>query len=314
MSQSLIPQASNELAPSSELFLTAIDVLLYSLSEGSRRQYQHSYEKWSDFADKNTLPLWDMRPQNLIAFLESEPLAHSTKSARLSHIRRLLQALHAQEPNNPQIRSLYEQAKLLRVKRNQDEKTSERSKVALTPEQVFQALSVWNGDKKRERRNKALLVILLYTGVRRSEAAMLQWDDIDLEQRLLHVRHGKGDKARTIPILGGAGVISILERWHEVSFGRQFVFCGIRKGDHLDKDMPLTTDGVYRVIKETSKIIGVEFAPHDARRTLLTNGLAAGSSVADMQFIAGHANPQTTLNYAQVKDANEVRGRVKLNY
>ncbi len=53
----------------------------------------------------------------------------------------------------------------------------------------------------------------------------------------------------------------------------------------------MTADGVYRVIQETAELAGLDFSPHDARRTLLTNGLAAGSSVADMQFLAGHRNP-----------------------
>lgn len=293
---------------------TAANVLLYSLSESSQRQYRHSFEKWLTFAESAKISIWDLRPQNLIAFLEHEPLAHTTKSARLAHMRRLLQVLHAQQPNNPEIQSLYEQAKMLKIKRSEKQKQDERPKNALSPEQVFRALAYWDGDTRRERRSKALLVILLYAGLRRSEAVALEWSDIDLVNKLVHVRHGKGDKERTIPLLGGETAINAMKRWQEVSGERRFVFCGIRKGDHLDKDSPMTTDGVYKIIQETSIAIGVDFSPHDARRTLLTNGLAAGSSVADMQFIAGHSNPQTTLGYAQVKDANEVRGRVKLNY
>jgi integrase len=292
----------------------AANVLLYSLSESSQRQYRHSFEKWMSFAELRGISVWDLRPQNLIAFLEHEPLAHSTKSARLAHMRRLLQVLHAQAPENPQIKSLYEQAKMLKVKRTEQQKYDERPKNALSPEQVYRALSYWDGDSKRNRRSKALLAILLYAGLRRSEAVALEWEDIDLVNRLVHVRHGKGDKERTIPLLGGETALNAIRRWKEICGERRFVFCGIRKGDHLDKDSPMTTDGVYKIIQETSTAIGVDFSPHDARRTLLTNGLAAGSSVADMQFIAGHSNPQTTLNYAQVKDANEVRGRVKLNY
>src|SRR5690349_13886127 len=101
---------------------TAANVLLYSLSESSQRQYRHSFEKWINFADSQGFSIWDLRPQNLIAFLEHEPLAHSTKSARLAHMRRLLEVLHAQEPSNSQIQSLYEQSKLLKVKRTEKQK------------------------------------------------------------------------------------------------------------------------------------------------------------------------------------------------
>ena len=57
-----------------------------------------------------------------------------------------------------------------------------------------------------------------------------------------------------------------------------------------------------------------DIAPHDARRTLLTDILNNGGSVSDAQFIAGHSNPQTTLRYAKVSDAKEVKGRIKTSY
>ena len=49
-------------------------------------------------------------------------------------------------------------------------------------------------------------------------------------------------------------------------------------------------------------------------RTLLTNLLTSGTALPDAQFIAGHSDGATTMGYAVVKDANEVKGRVKLNY
>jgi len=57
-----------------------------------------------------------------------------------------------------------------------------------------------------------------------------------------------------------------------------------------------------------------DIAPHDARRTLLTDILNNGGSVSDAQSIAEHANPQTTLRYAKVSDAKEVKRRMKTSY
>jgi integrase len=144
--------------------------------------------------------------------------------------------------------------------------------------------------------------------------AALLWDDIDLEEGIVKVRHGKGDKERTVPFLGDETPIRLLRDWKILCEERSFVFCGIRKGDHLDVDKPMSDQAVYNVIKATSEAVRVDFAPHDARRTLLTRALASGSSVKDMQFIAGHANAETTLRYAVVKDAHEVKGRAKLDY
>lgn len=295
-------------------FHSAIDTLLYSLSETSRRIYAHTYQKWLDFAESQNIPYFDMRPRYLITFLESERLSHSTKQARLSHLRHLLQALHAERPDNAALKSMYEQAKMLKVKRQSEESVNQREKHALTRQQVYQAFLVWSEESLVHLRNRALLAILFYCGLRRSEAAALRWADIDLEQMLVHVRHGKGDKARTIPILGADETAPILAAWQKASQGRKYVFCSLRKGNHFGNDAAMTEQAVYNVIKATGDAIGIDFAPHDARRTLITRALAAGTSVSDAQFIAGHSNAETTLRYAVVKDANEVRGRVKLDY
>ena len=80
----------------------------------------------------------------------------------------------------------------------------------------------------------------------------------------------------------------------------------------MAKDAPMKDHAAYAVLHETGDKLGIDFlSPHDMRRTLLQTALANGASVADMQFIAGHSRPETTLNYAKVKDAKEVQGRVK---
>ena len=293
----------------------ALDILLYSLSDASQRQYMNTFKRWVQFCDTNELPHVAMTANNLITFLESEKLAHRTKQARLSHFRKLLESLHAMRPDNIQIEQMYKQVKLLKIKRSASEKLErERPQHALTPQQVYQAFQVFEGDKKQDSRNRCLLAILLYCGLRRAEAAALQWQDIDLETSLVKVHHGKGDKDRTIPILGG---LHYIRDWQECSLGRTFVFCGFRKGDKLREDKPMSTNAIWEVVKKLEMAIGLDgLSPHDARRTVITNLLNNGASVSDVQFVAGHVNPQTTLGYAQIKDAKEVAGRInkKLGY
>jgi integrase len=293
----------------------ALNLLLYSLSDTSKRQYTHTFKRWMGFCKAHKLPLVAMTANNLISFLESEPLAHRTKQARLSHFRKLLEAMHSISPDNIQLEQMYKQVKLVKIKRSDSEKfVKERSKYSLTPQQVYQTFQVFEGDTKQVARNRCLLAVLLYCGLRRAEAAALHWEDIDLETSLLKVRHGKGDKERTIPILGG---LDYIREWQKFSIGRNFVFCGFRKGDTMREDKPMSTNAIWEVIKQVEAIIGLDgLSPHDTRRTLITNLLNNGVSVSDVQFVAGHANPQTTLSYAQIKDAKEVAGRIgkKLGY
>lgn len=85
-----------------------------------------------------------------------------------------------------------------------------RAKRALTPAMADKVLRVWEGERPIQRRNAALIALLALTGLRRSEAAVLRWSDIDLENRVVSVRHGKGDKAREVAIVGEYAVEALL--------------------------------------------------------------------------------------------------------
>jgi len=54
-------------------------------------------------------------------------------------------------------------------------------------------------DGKAER-DRLLLALMAYGGLRRSELLGLDWDDVDLSRRLLRIRKAKGGRQRTIPI------------------------------------------------------------------------------------------------------------------
>ena len=49
-------------------------------------------------------------------------------------------------------------------------------------------------------RDKALLMLMIDTGIRKAEVANLKWDDINLENGLVVVRGGKGNKDRSVVI------------------------------------------------------------------------------------------------------------------
>jgi integrase len=288
----------------------AFAILAYGLSQTSKRQYQHTFDRWSAFCAERGWPPDDLSAAPVITFLDSQPVARTTKMARLTHLRRLAQTLHTGDVSSPAFRQQYQQLQLLRLPLD-DRAGQTRERRALSPDQVFEALTYWPQTNPLGLRNRALLAVLFYAGLRRSEAAALQWADIDLEAGLLTVRHGKGNKARTIPFAGPKAV-AMLEQWRvcTLSADYEYVFVAVTKaGKSIGPDAPISTETIRRVCLASG-----DFRPHDARRTLLTNLLTSGTPLPDAQFIAGHARGDTTMHYAVVKDAQEVKGRVRLNY
>jgi site-specific recombinase XerD len=52
----------------------------------------------------------------------------------------------------------------------------------------------------KPERDRLLLALMAYGGLRRGELVALDWDDVDLGRRLLRIRRAKGGRQRTIPI------------------------------------------------------------------------------------------------------------------
>jgi integrase len=88
----------------------------------------------------------------------------------------------------------------------------------------------------------------------------------------------------------------------------------MERGDHLGKDKPIRGTDVYEIVKQTEAASGIEFKPHDLRRTFITEALATGTPLATVQAAAGHARGETTLGYAQAVDARQARKTLKLRY
>lgn len=196
----------------------------------------------------------------------------------------------------------------------------EREKRALTPSQANKVLHVWDEQAQfgtwlnTAWRNHALIAVLGLGALRRSEAAALQWTGVDFDNGMVTVRHGKGDKPREVPLAGDLA-LDALRMWQLCQPSeRLFIFCPILKGDRIGRDKPISGTDVYRIVRATAALSGIEFKPHDLRRTFITEALATGAPLATVQAAAGHARGETTLRYAQAVDARRAQRDLKLRY
>mgnify|MGYP001629145156 FL=1 len=163
---------------------------------------------------------------------------------------------------------------------------------------------------------------MLGAGLRKEEAVGLMWEDIDLKNGYIHVRHakpfhhGKGEvtdqlksKAayRTIPI--PAWLLQILRGEHsktnslfvlamrngesltESSFGRLWGIIKARTTDDLEKI------GTPVSARHPNVIYTLDFHvhPHLLRHTCITRWLEAGFDLKEVQYLAGHSTPDMTL-------------------
>ncbi len=146
------------------------------------------------------------------------------------------------------------------------------------------------GDGLRALRNRALLEVAYGGGLRVSELAGLDVEDLDLDGGLVRVRRGKGGKERVAPI--GPPAVEALRAWLG---GKRSgaVFTNAEGGR-------LTTRAMYDVVKRAGLQQGQEVHPHMLRHSFATHLLAGGADVRAIQEMLGHASLATTQRYAHV--------------
>lgn len=296
-----------EAAPFDEL----IALTLQTVAASSARVYRQTFDLWARWCAQNGTQALDMRPAPVLAFIGAQNTTKATRQRQLSALRKLAQMLYVLSPSD-QTRQIVEALRMVKAPVGDGGHQHERR--ALSPAEADRVLRVWVDAKPLHRRNRALIAVLALGALRRAEAAALRWRDVDFDNGVITVQHGKGDKLRDVPLAGDFALRALADWQAQQPVDREYIFCAVGKGDKVGSDKPISGTDVYRIVKQTEKLAGVAFAPHDLRRTFITEALATGTPLATVQAAAGHAQGATTLRYAQAVDARRARRELKLRY
>lgn len=283
------------------------------VARSTQRIYGRTYDAWAEWCAANGYDALDVYAAPVEAFLIAQPVGKGTRQRHLSALRTLARVL-ALDYTNPRRQAMYESLKMLKAP-TVGTAGKERARRALSPKDVEQVFRAWEGDGLTAIRNRALLAVMFYVGARRAEIAVLKWEDVDFAHGTIHIRHGKGDKARDAAIVGDESV-EALRLWQRTQgSNRVYVFCPCVKGGTLGEDKPMSTNEIYKIVDITGGRSGVLFKPHDARRTLATELIDTGTAIPDVQAQLGHAHASTTMqNYAMPADARARRSRMRTRY
>ena len=161
-------------------------------------------------------------------------------------------------------------------------------------------------DGKRER-DRLLLALFAYAGLRRSELLGLDWQDADLERRLLRVRKAKGGRQRIVPIhpaLEPLFLDYLQVRAHDLE---PALFVGVQ-GRWLSQT--IMTQTFLRYARAAGITERKRVTPHTLRHVFASELLRAGANLRQIQELLGHKHLHSTQRYTRVT-AHELRGAVK---
>jgi site-specific recombinase XerD len=142
-------------------------------------------------------------------------------------------------------------------------------------------------------RNRAMVLVLIDTGIRRDELAHIKVLDINLDARLVSIM-GKGRKQRVMPITP----TTLKAIWQYLRARRnpsEFLWL-------TEEGRPLTGDGVGQMLQGLMRQAGIiehKASCHVFRHTFANNRLDDGMDPLDLMYLLGHASLKMVENYSR---------------
>ena len=281
----------------------------------TRRAYKNDVQEFMRFAGIHQAEEFRLvKRSHLIAWrkqLETRTLEASTVRRKLSAVASLFDYLCECNavPFNPADG----------VKRP-NQGTNEGKSPALGDAEAKALLEAPAPDTLKGLRDRAILSILLFHGLRRAALCSLAVGDLQSLRGVLHFRvHGKGGKIRFLPVHPHSlqRISEYLEHAGHGDKPGSALFRPI-KNSSGSLDEALTGHGVYKdVVRKYARVLGLDpsaVCVHGLRATAATNALDHEADIAKVQEWLGHASIATTRLYDRRKTKPEDSPTFKVSY
>ena len=252
-----------------------------NLSKATLKQYRYKLINFFNAIQKSYI---DVKTNDIRIYLYNFKIEHHASDNYVDNIRITLNTFFQWLTNNDYIQK-NPCIKIEKIKYQQ------KQREPLTPFQLEKIR--WNTNNIRE---KALIDFFFSTGCRVSECANVRLSDINWENRSVHIRHGKGDKERTV-FFNAESELTLKEYLKTRSDNTDALFVSIKSPHHQ-----LQPHSLENIIKKVSNRTGIHVYPHKLRHTFATIGLHSGMSLEKLQKLMGHSKLETTLIYAKLNN------------
>jgi integrase/recombinase XerD len=271
-----------------------------SISEETRRAYKRVVKEFFRFiGDRHPA---EISPADIIRWrdiLMTSKRSASTVSFKLSVIRSMFDYLKlgGYVVHNPAMTKLVPPPAVPEDLRGR----------ALAPKEVRYLLSGPDRSTVLGARDYALLLLMLKTSIRVSEACSLRSSSIRWSHgRWVLTFKVKGGRTRSMPC--PAEVKTAIDEYLKLDRSRRSmlktdggdasIFQPLKNHRTLVHDKSITTALAWQIVKRWGEFTGVgKLSPHDLRRTAITKALDQGLTYRQVQMMTGHKDPKTVMKY-----------------
>ena len=162
----------------------------------------------------------------------------------------------------------------------------------LTADEIDQLITALRKKSRNPNRDALLVTMMFRHGLRVGEAVHLKWDQVDFKDSTLCVNRLKGSKDSVHPIPGPE--LRLLRKLEREKNSR-YIFLSERKS-------PLTTQAVYRMLRNVEQDLGWDFPihPHMLRHSCGYYLANQGHDTRSIQMYMGHTSINNTVLYTQL--------------
>jgi integrase/recombinase XerC len=249
------------------------------------RAYRKDLEEFFNYSQTEPDKIDIMDVRGFIAGQIKNGLNKTTVSRRLSSIRSFFKFLYREGyiKSNP--------AKLV-----SNPKIPQLLPRFLSVDDVFSLVEKPEGTGFIPARDKAILELLYSSGLRVSELAGLNIDDINIKECLIKIK-GKGKKERIVPV--GSKAIDAIKSYLIERILRK----SKNKALFLNRlGSRLTDRGVRRIVVKYARALSIDgqIGPHTIRHSFASHLLQGGADLRVIQELLGHSSLSTTQKYTHL--------------
>jgi integrase/recombinase XerD len=252
------------------------ELQLRNSSEQTIRTYIASVERFARYYDES--------PGQLSAEQVRSYLLHLLQERKLSW-----SAIHV---NRAALRFLY--VRVLKQRWFDEEivapKRHPQLPTVLSKEEITKIL-----DATRNLKHWTIMATLYATGMRCNEIRLLKIEDIDSKRMLIHIRNGKGQTPRSVPLSPALlERLRIYWRWRKP---KDWLFPSKQR-----PQCPMDGKSIRHLCANAGRRAAIKrhVHPHVFRHSFATHLLDQGADLRTIQVLLGHADIQTTAGYLRV--------------
>lgn len=177
----------------------------------------------------------------------------------------------------------------------------------LTPEEAQRVLDASFHMKYAFRfekyRNRAIIGIMIFAGLRRGEVINLKMNDVDLFARTIFVNQGKGSKDRVVPISARLKFIlqDYIDERERLDRENLEFFTSIQSTRRFG------TQCINYLMRRLRKRTKLNFSSHTLRHSFATLMLEGGCDIYTLSKMMGHSKITTTTIYLSVSNKQLAR-------